>query len=88
MPGGNFETYQEIAPILEKIAAKDKFKNSCCTHIGNDGAGHFIKMIHNGIEYAEMQLLAEVYSLLTLTMSNTEIADVFELWNKTDLSSY
>ncbi|MFT6148675.1 MAG: 6-phosphogluconate dehydrogenase, partial [Saprospiraceae bacterium] len=64
MPGGNLESYQLIAPILESIAAKDKNGNPCCTFIGKDGAGHFIKMVHNGIEYAEMQLLAECYALL------------------------
>ncbi len=64
MPGGSPEAYKQIGPILEKIAAKDKNGNSCCTHIGPDGAGHFVKMLHNGIEYGEMQLIAEIYHFL------------------------
>ena len=88
MPGGNTEAYKHIAPILEKIAAKDKNNTPCCTHIGTDGAGHFVKMIHNGIEYAEMQLLAEVYALLSKTHSNEEIATLFSEWNTRSETSY
>ena len=88
MPGGTLDSYKIVAPILESIAAKDANNNPCCSFIGPGGAGHFVKMIHNGIEYAEMQLLAEVYSLLALSMSNTEIATVFDSWNKTNASSY
>ncbi|TYP98188.1 6-phosphogluconate dehydrogenase [Tenacibaculum adriaticum] len=88
MPGGTVEAYKEIAPILEKIAAKDSQGKPCCSHIGNDGAGHFIKMVHNGIEYAEMQLIAEVYSLLHTSLSNKEIAKIFENWNLGNESSY
>ncbi|MDW5288032.1 NADP-dependent phosphogluconate dehydrogenase [Formosa sp. PL04] len=88
MPGGNPESYKIVAPILEAISAKDSQNNPCCTFIGNKGAGHFIKMVHNGIEYAEMQLLAELYGLLSSTMNNIEIANLFSTWNKTDLASY
>ena len=88
MPGGNLESYQLIAPILESIAAKDKNGNPCCTFIGKDGAGHFIKMVHNGIEYAEMQLLAECYALLKSPLSYSEISNLFSEWNKGELSSY
>ncbi|MBZ9629881.1 NADP-dependent phosphogluconate dehydrogenase [Salegentibacter sp. LM13S] len=84
MPGGSLEAYKQIGPILEKIAAKDKTGNPCCTHIGPDGAGHFIKMLHNGIEYGEMQLISEIYHYLRFyTNTNPEvIADLFEIWNK------
>lgn len=88
MPGGNAEVYKLIAPILEKIATKDTNGKPCCVHIGTDGAGHFVKMIHNGIEYAEMQLLAEVYALLSKTHSNEEIARLFSEWNTRSESSY
>lgn len=88
MPGGTKESYAKIAPVLEAIAAKDNHGKSCCIHVGEAGAGHFVKMVHNGIEYAEMQLLAEVYALLSVTKTNDEIAHVFSEWNKTDVSSY
>lgn len=88
MPGGSRASYDRIAPVLESIAAKDKNGDSCCAYIGPDGSGHFVKMIHNGIEYAEMQLLAEAYHLLRLNYTNEEIAQVFEEWNRGDLSSY
>lgn len=88
MPGGTKESYKIIEPILETIAAKDKDNKPCCIHVGLEGSGHFIKMVHNGIEYAEMQLLAEVYALLSVTMNNEEIAVVLSQWNTGDLSSY
>jgi 6-phosphogluconate dehydrogenase len=88
MPGGNRESYEMIAPILESVAAKDKNGQPCCTFIGKDGAGHFVKMVHNGIEYAEMQLLAECYALLKSQFSYTEISNIFSEWNKGELSSY
>jgi 6-phosphogluconate dehydrogenase len=88
MPGGKKESYAYVSEILEAIAAKDDFGKTCCTYIGPEGSGHFIKMVHNGIEYVEMQLLAELYGLLSKSMTNDEIADVFELWNKGKLSSY
>lgn len=88
MPGGPKQSYEQISTVLESIAAKDKNGNSCCAYIGPDGAGHFVKMIHNGIEYAEMQLLAEVYQLLKQNHSNEEIADTLNDWNNGDLASY
>ena len=81
MPGGNWEAYTKVSSILETIAAKDKSGNSCCSYIGKDGAGHFVKMIHNGIEYGEMQLLAETYSLLSKTKTHTEIIKILSDWN-------
>jgi 6-phosphogluconate dehydrogenase len=88
MPGCSKSSYKIISPILDAIAAKDIQGNPCCTHVGPEGAGHFIKMVHNGIEYVEMQLLAELYALLSVSFSNQEIAQVFLDWNKTDLESY
>lgn len=88
MPGGSVASYKIIAPILEAISAKDLNNKPCCTFIGNDGAGHFVKMVHNGIEYAEMQLLAELYQLLSLQKTNLEIAAIFKSWNTTHLASY
>ncbi|WP_433991485.1 NADP-dependent phosphogluconate dehydrogenase [Kordia algicida OT-1] len=81
MPGGNEETYKKIQPFLEKIAAKDENKLPCCSYIGPEGSGHFVKMVHNGIEYAEMQLLAEVFTLLkNLGKNPDEIAAILESW--------
>lgn len=88
MPGGPKESYDLVAPILESIAARDVNGNPCCSYIGPDGAGHFVKMIHNGIEYAEMQLLAEAYALLKNQMDYEEISDLFKSWNETDQASY
>lgn len=88
MPGGAKKSYIQVADILESIAAKDDSGKPCCTYIGPEGAGHFIKMVHNGIEYVEMQLLAEIYAIMRIQMSNEEIARVFETWNKGVLSSY
>ncbi len=88
MPGGSPEGYKKISKILESIAAKDKRGKPCCTFIGTEGSGHFVKMIHNGIEYAEMQLIAEMYHLLSASHFNEEIAHLFEDWNRGDLSSY
>ncbi|MEO1029985.1 MAG: NADP-dependent phosphogluconate dehydrogenase [Bacteroidota bacterium] len=88
MPGGSAKAYAHIAPILEKIAAKDKNNQACCTHIGPDGSGHFVKMIHNGIEYAEMQLLAEIYALLIVNHSNEDIAQILSDWHTRQEASY
>jgi len=88
MPGGTLDSYQKVSPILEAIAAKDSQGKPCCTYIGANGSGHFIKMVHNGMEYAEMQLLAELYGLMSNAMSNDEMANLFINWNNTDLSSY
>ncbi len=83
MPGGSTKSYERVGGILEKIAAKDKEERPCCTYIGPDGAGHFVKMLHNGIEYGEMQLIAEIYHYLRFfTHCNTsQIAEIFEQWN-------
>lgn len=90
MPGGDPGAYKEIAPYLEAIAAKDRQGNGCCTYIGKGGSGHFVKMVHNGIEYAEMQLLAEVYALLRYTnqLSPEEVSTVLRSWETEGLGSY
>jgi len=88
MPGGTAESYKVYGYIFEAIAAKDRNGLSCCTYIGAGGSGHFVKMVHNGIEYAEMQLLAELYAILSLEFSKEEIAVLFAKWNTTNLSSY
>ena len=90
MPGGSRLAYEKVAPYLTAIAAKDKNNQPCCTYIGEGGAGHFVKMVHNGIEYAEMQLLAEVYALMRYgnMMDNLSISNVLKDWNDTELSSY
>lgn len=88
MPGGDQIAYKLVQPYLEAIAAKDKNNLPCCTFIGKDGSGHFVKMVHNGIEYAEMQLLAEVYFILKYVGNNpSEIADILEGW-KSKVNSY
>lgn len=89
MPGGTAESWKTLGPILESIAAKVNGE-PCVTHIGTDGAGHFVKMVHNGIEYADMQVIGEAYDILRrgLGMDAEEIGDVFEEWNKGDLDSY
>lgn len=88
MPSGEKEAYQKVQNYLESIAAKDVDGNPCCTYVGRQGSGHFIKMIHNGIEYVEMQLLAECYSILkNQGLSNEEMALEFESWMQ-DLGSY
>lgn len=89
MPGGQKEAYELVAPILEKIAARAEGE-ACVTYIGPDGAGHYVKMVHNGIEYGDMQLIAEAYSLLkgALNLSNEELAKTFSEWNDGELSSY
>ncbi|MGY3779679.1 NADP-dependent phosphogluconate dehydrogenase [Isobaculum melis] len=90
MPGGQKEAYELVAPILKEIAAKAKDGEPCVTYIGADGAGHYVKMVHNGIEYGDMQLIAESYALLrdVVGLSVEEIAAVFAEWNKTELDSY
>ncbi|MGI9123849.1 MAG: NADP-dependent phosphogluconate dehydrogenase, partial [Mycobacterium sp.] len=89
MPGGPAESYKSLGPLLEEISAKVDGV-PCCTHIGPDGAGHFVKMVHNGIEYSDMQLIAEAYQLLRdgLGLSAQEIAEVFTEWNSGDLDSF
>lgn len=89
MPGGDRQAYGQVAPILESIAAKAQGE-PCCAYMGPDGAGHYVKMVHNGIEYADMQLIAEAYLLLKYAggFSNRELADVFSAWNEGELKSY
>jgi 6-phosphogluconate dehydrogenase len=89
MPGGTEEAYRLVEPILTKIAAQVDGK-PCCTYIGADGAGHYVKMVHNGIEYADMQLIAEAYDLSRqlLNLEAGEIGDVFARWNEGELNSY
>lgn len=89
MPGGQKEAYELVAPIFKDIAAKVGTE-PCCTYIGPDGAGHFVKMVHNGIEYGDMQLIAESYFLLkqVLGLSAEELHTVFADWNDGELNSY
>ncbi|MDQ6938375.1 MAG: NADP-dependent phosphogluconate dehydrogenase, partial [Actinomycetota bacterium] len=89
MPGGSPQSYQRLGPIFEKIAAQVD-SQPCCVHVGPDGAGHFVKMVHNGIEYADMQLIAEAYDLLRsrAAKSPAEIAEIFREWNRGDLESF
>jgi 6-phosphogluconate dehydrogenase len=89
MPGGDREAYEQIRPIWEAIAAKVD-DGPCVTYIGPGGAGHFVKMVHNGIEYGDMQLIAEAYDLMrnVLGLEPAEMADIFDEWNRGDLESY
>jgi 6-phosphogluconate dehydrogenase len=89
MPGGTRESYQRVAEMLTAISAKVEGV-PCCTYIGPDGAGHFVKMVHNGIEYADIQLIAETYDFLrqALGMTPGELASVFREWNQGELQSY
>lgn len=90
MPGGNEKAWPHIKPILQAIAAKVEDGSPCCDWVGPSGAGHFVKMVHNGIEYGDMQLIAEVYHIMRerLSMSAEEMAEVFDSWNKGELDSY
>ena len=89
MPGGPKKSYESLGPLLEEISAHVDGV-PCCTHIGPDGAGHFVKMVHNGIEYSDMQLIGEAYQLLRdgLGLTAHQIADVFTEWNSGDLDSF
>jgi 6-phosphogluconate dehydrogenase len=89
MPGGSAKAWQTIGPILKSIAAVAEGE-PCVTHVGTDGAGHFVKMVHNGIEYADMQLIAEAYDLIRRGTDKTpaEISEVFAEWNRGELESY
>ena len=91
MPGGSPHSYEYVGKMLEDISAKvgPNGDEPCCTYIGTDGAGHFVKMVHNGIEYADMQFIGEAYELLKgIGLSAAEAADVFAQWNTGDLDSY
>jgi 6-phosphogluconate dehydrogenase len=89
MPGGSKDAYKIVEPIFTKIAAQVD-GTPCCTYIGDGGAGHYVKMVHNGIEYADMQLIAEAYDLLKngLGLTNDELHSVFSQWNEGDLNSF
>lgn len=89
MPGGSDESWVTLGPILKSIAAIAEGE-PCVTHVGHDGAGHFVKMVHNGIEYADMQLIAEAYDLIRrgTGRSPAEIAEIFAEWNRGELESY
>lgn len=90
MPGGSKAAWPEIKPIFQKIAAKVDDGTPCCDWVGEDGAGHFVKMVHNGIEYGDMQLITEAYHIMRdlLGMSADEMHRVFSEWNRGDLDSY
>jgi 6-phosphogluconate dehydrogenase len=89
MPGGSTESYAQVGPIFEAITAQTE-AGACVTHVGPDGAGHFVKMVHNGIEYADMQLLAEVYDLMGRGLGLTEsaMAEIFTQWNQGPMESF
>ena len=89
MPGGELDAYKTVEPIFNAISAKVDGE-PCCTYIGPNGAGHYVKMVHNGIEYGDMQLICEAYALLKRVagLTNDEIHDVFKQWNKGELNSY
>jgi 6-phosphogluconate dehydrogenase len=89
MPGGSRESWEIIAPIFRKIAAQVDGE-PCCRYMGPDGAGHYVKMVHNGIEYGDIQLICEAYAILkdVLAMQASELADIFAEWNKGELDSY
>ncbi len=90
MPGGAAEAWESIKPIFQAIAAKTETNEPCCDWVGNDGAGHFVKMVHNGIEYGDMQLISEAYHFMKdgLGLSYEEMQNTFTAWNSTELNSY
>ena len=89
MPGGSVESWKTIQPVFEAIAAKSD-SGPCVTHVGPDGAGHYVKMVHNGIEYGDMELIAEAYEMLRRVMGAkaSELAEIFEQWNRGPLESF
>jgi 6-phosphogluconate dehydrogenase len=89
MPGGSDHAWERLRPVLEAIAAKTE-AGACVTHVGSDGAGHFVKMVHNGIEYGDMQLIAEVYDVLHrgLGLSTPDAGGIFDEWNRGPLESF
>jgi len=90
MPGGSPKAWEFVKPILQGIAAKVEDGTPCCDWIGQEGSGHYVKMVHNGIEYGDMQLISEAYHIMktTLKMSNEEMHKKFDEWNKGELDSY
>jgi len=89
MPGGSAESYARLGPMFESIAAQVD-GTPCCVHVGPDGAGHFVKMVHNGIEYADMQLIAEAYDILRAGLGEepVQLSEIFRTWNEGDLDSF
>ncbi len=90
MPGGNPDGWPQVQKLLQDISAKAPDGTPCCDWVGNDGAGHFVKMIHNGIEYGDMQLISEAYFIMEqlLNLPPEEMADIFDQWNQGELQSY
>ena len=90
MPGGSSSAWPEVKDIFQTISAKVENDEPCCDWIGEDGSGHFVKMVHNGIEYGDMQLICEAYQIMKdlLGMSADEMHDIFKQWNEGELSSY
>jgi len=90
MPGGSPAAWESVKPVFQSICAKVEDGTPCCDWVGENGAGHFVKMVHNGIEYGDMQLICEAYQLMRdlLGMSDDEMHEVFKVWNKTELDSY
>jgi len=90
MPGGSFDAWEQIKEIFQTISAKVEDGTPCCDYVGEEGSGHYVKMVHNGIEYGDMQLISEAYFIMKnlLKMNNDEIANTFEEWNRGDLESY
>ena len=90
MPGGSLAAWSELKPIFQKICAQTEEGQPCCEWVGADGAGHFVKMVHNGIEYGDMQMISEVYDFMhrALGLSNDEMAAHFKAWNRAELDSY
>ncbi|MCA9957641.1 MAG: NADP-dependent phosphogluconate dehydrogenase, partial [Anaerolineales bacterium] len=90
MPGGAPDAWPHVKPIFQSIAAKVADGSPCCDWVGEEGAGHFVKMVHNGIEYGDMQLICEAYDVMqhALGMSPAEMSAVFTQWNQGKLDSY
>lgn len=90
MPGGNIEAWKEIKDIFQSISAKVGDNEPCCNWIGPGGSGHFVKMVHNGIEYGDMQLISEIYDIMrkVLKLSNDKMHEIFKKWNNRELDSY
>ncbi len=90
MPGGNIEAWNQVKPILQKISAKVENNIPCCDWIGPSGSGHFVKMVHNGIEYGDMQLISEIYEIMrkTLKLTYSKMYEIFNSWNEGPLNSY
>lgn len=90
MPGGNSEAWPLVKNIFQSISAKADNGEPCCDWVGDEGAGHYVKMVHNGIEYGDMQLICEAYNLLktALGMNHNQLSEVFAQWNETELNSY